>query len=198
MMGNQWQKQVEIMKKTLVTVWLLAILRYISGCIGPVPTDEPAQCDITPITEILNSSRRGIQLNVQTEMDAAGRPFQTINLLFGSTEYNPGSTGLVLVINGVPQVSTTWNDRMVGLGRPVQISRDQVQHNLCANTASFWEVAVGFGTIGEDAHGSTDPGFSVVGHPLREGQEIQVRLDVCRGDRCIPGVSRTFRVHLVP
>lgn len=188
------------MKKTLVTVWLLAILRYISGCIGPVPTDEPTHCEIAPITEILDSpeDRTPIVLNVQIRTDAVGRPFQTVNLLFGSTEYINGSTGLVLVVNGVPQVTTTWNGRLVGLGRPVRVTEDQVQHNFCANTASFWEVAVGFGVIGEDAYGSTDPGFSVVGHPLREGQEIQVRLDVCRGDRCIPGVSRTFRVHLVP
>lgn len=188
------------MKKTLTMVWLLAVLRYASGCIGPVPTDEPTHCEIAPITEILDSpeNRTPIILNVQTGTDAVGRPFQTANLLFGSTEYINGSTGLVLVVNGVPQVTTTWNGRLVGLGRPVQVTEDQVQHNFCVNAASFWEVPVGFGTIGEDVHGSTDPGFSMVGHPLREDQEIQVRLDVCRGDRCVPGVSRTFRVHLVP
>lgn len=188
------------MKKTLMMVWLLATLRFTSGCIGPVPTDEPAHCEIAPITEILDSSEDSTPtiLNVRTGIDAAGRTFQTAELLFGSSEYVSGSTGLVLVLNGVPQLTTAWNGRMLGLGRPVQLTEDQVRHNFCVNTASFWSVPVGFGTIGEDLHGSRDSGFSVVGHPLREGQEVQVRLDVCHGDRCIPGVPRTFRVHLLP
>lgn len=183
------------MKKTLTTVWLLAALRYSSGCIGPVPVDESAFCDITPTTKILISSNI---LNVRTNIDASGQPYQTTNFLFGSTEYQPEQTGITLVLDGISQISTVWNGRLIGLGRPTSITEERAEYHLCVNAANFWEVQVGFGTIAEEPRGSRDPGFSRVGHLLRENQEIQVRLDVCRDSHCIVGIPRTLRVHLVP
>lgn len=188
------------MKKTLMTVCMLAMLRLTSGCIGPATTEEDAGCISSRVTEILDSANPSHTniLNVIVSQDSVGNRFQTASLLFGSTDYVNGATSLTLVVNDAPQVTTVWNGRVVGLGRSTEVTEDRVQQNFCANSASFWEVQVGFGTIGEDPMGSRDPGFSEVGHLLREGQEIELRLDVCRGDQCIQGVSRTFRVHLMP
>lgn len=188
------------MNKTLRTLWFLTILRATSGCIGPVPMEEPCHCEITPTTEILNTeatTRSPGIIQVSQGLDATGRPFQTFSLLFSNSQYQPGTDGIVLSLNNQGQLTTVWNGRLIGLGRPVQATSANLPQG-CTTTTGFWEVPVGFGTIAEDLHGSRDPGFSVVGHPLREGQELEVRIDVCVGSTCIPGVTKTFRVHLVP
>lgn len=187
------------MSKTLVTVWLLATLRYISGCCGPVPMDEEAYCEPVTIAKIVDPSGQPISnvLEVQQGRDSAGRPFQTTSLLFASSEYVPSSATMILALNGQRQVTTVWNGRQVGINRPQSVSHSEVSQCFCSPNVSFWRVPVGIGTIAEDG-GSSDPGFSVVGYPLTEGQELQIRLDVCDTNSCFSGTPRTFRVHLIP
>jgi hypothetical protein len=187
------------MSKTLMTVWLLAVLRYISGCCGPVPMDESAYCEPVTIAKIVDSPRRFMPnvLEVRQERDSAGRPFQTTSLLFASSEYTLGSATVFLALNGQRQVTTVWNGRQVGITRPQSVSHSEVLQCFCFPNVNFWRVPVGIGTVAEDG-ASSDPGFSVVGHPLTEGQELQVRLDICIGDSCLSGTQRTFRVHLIP
>jgi hypothetical protein len=188
------------MKKNLITVFFLAFLRFATGCLGPIPGEMPAQCENVATTKVLNAlgTTDPQTLVVTNRTDAVGQPFQTTTLLVGSTEYvDPGSI-MFLTIDGQRQNTTVWNGRLLGLGRPVQIPDTAVEHNFCPNTASFWRVPVSFGTIAQESHGSRDPGYSTVGAPLVEGQELQVQLDVCASTTCTLGVPRTFRVHLVP
>lgn len=179
-------------------VCIFAILRCISGCMGPPPINSEFRCDSDYITEVLDStdSQSTNVLNVRVGQDSAGRPFQTATLLFGSRQYANEVNGIVFVANDMPQLTTVWNGRLLGIGRPTLATQTQVQQGRCSGE-NFWEVPVGFGTIAEDRYGSSDPGFSVVGHPLTEGQELRVRLDVCRTQGCSQGITRTFRVHLV-
>lgn len=188
------------MNKTLTTVCLLAALRFASGCVGPNLTNDSIDCEFNHTTKILDSSESESSdiLNVSVGRDSVGRSFQTATLLFGSSDFVYGSTGITLVINGVPQVTTAWNGRLLGLGRPTEIADDMVRHDFCVNSASFWQVPVGFGTISEYQTATSDSGFSTVGHPLTEGQEIHIRLDVCRGEQCFQGATRTYKIHLLP
>lgn len=186
------------MKKNFFPLLLLAVLRYASGCLGPTPMDSPVICDQIAVTRILNTPTNTLPdvIDVEDGVDSYGSPFQTTTIMFGSTEYvDPGSMA-VLTINGQPQNTTIWNGRRVGLGRPIQITENGLEHNFCPNSASFWRAPVGFGTTGIDRLGSQDPGYSVVGRPLVEGQEIEIRIDVCAGNTCTPGISRKFKVHL--
>ncbi len=186
------------MKTNIAPLLLLAVLRYASGCLGPVPMDMPVACEQTAITRILtNTDSDPNTLDVIDGVDSFGEPFQLATLQFGSTEYTDPGSLIVFVVNDQQQNTTIWNGRRVGIGRPVQVPDGNLVHNFCTNAASFWMAPVGFGTTGENRLGSRDPGYSSVGHPLVNGQRIELRLDVCSGNSCTPGIPRTFTVRLV-
>jgi len=186
------------MKKNFFPLLLLTILRFTSGCLGPIPMDMPVVCERSAITKILTDTDSNPNvLDVIDGVDSFGEPFQLATLQFGSTEYTDPGSLIILTVNDRPQNTTIWNGRRVGIGRPVQIAEGNLVHNFCTNSASFWMAPVGFGTIGESRLGSRDRGYSGVGHPLVNGQQIELRLDVCSGSSCIPGISRTFTVRLV-
>lgn len=163
--------------------------------------EQPVECTPSTNSRVLDghgTSHEGT-LEAVSGLDAEGTPFHATHLFLGTSEYlSRPNMSIVLFLNGQRQATTVWNGRLVGLGQPVQISETDVNQNFCVNVENFWNIPLGFGTIAEEPHGSTDPGFSVVGHPLREGQELEVRVDVCTGSSCIPGTSRTMRVHFIP
>lgn len=178
--------------KVLVTTCLLSLVQLLEGC-APCEVIDPQVCDAVVNSQVLDSSEapQPGYLEVHQGVDAVGTSFQTTNLLVGTVE-DLGTRTVVLHLNDQRQVTTVWNGRLLGVGRPIPVSGDEVETS-CSGLGFFWHLPVGFGTIG-----SRDQGFSVVGHPLTEGQMVRVQVDVCNGNVCAPGTPRVLRVHLVP
>jgi hypothetical protein len=160
--------------------------------------DEPAHCETVAVSRIIDPPEQLSNiLEVRQERDTVGESFQTMTLLFASSEYIPNETDIFLTLNDQRQISATWNGRMLGIGRPERVSNSEVVQRFCSSDVKFWRASVGFGTIAENRV-SLDPGLSVVGRTLTEGQQIQIRLDVCTREVCQSGTTRTFQVHLIP
>ena len=177
---------------------IVAVVSVVVGCRRAAPeiTDD---CHPPAIIEILEPVNRTMgSLEVHQGFDSAGNAFQSATIFAGSSEPIGASLGVFLTINGQRQNTTVWNGRVVGVWRPTQVDGLDLQENYCGNTMGFWSIPVGFGNIAEDPRGSTDPGYSVVGHPLTEGQVLNVRLDLCGPQGCMEGTPKTLVVHLVP
>lgn len=185
------------MKQKVVGQVIVALVSIIVGCRRATPeiTDE---CHPPAISEVQEPDEDdpGV-LAVRAGTDSSGATFQSATLYLGSSEPIGASLGVFLTVNGQRQNTTVWNGRVVGVWHPTQVDGLNLNETYCGNTMGFWSIPVGFGTIGETPAG-TDPGYSVVGHPLTEGQVLTVRLDLCNQNGCREGTPKTLRVHIVP
>lgn len=176
---------------------IVALISLVCGCRSAAAeiTDD---CHPPVISEVIDPLGASGTLEVQNGLDSVGNTYQSGFLFLASSRAVGPSLGVFMTINGQKQNTTVWNGRVVGSWRPEPVDGLDLDECYCTNTMGFWRVPVGFGTIGEDPRGSTDPGYSVVGHPLTEGQRIQVRLDLCNTNGCTEGTPRDLVVHIVP
>lgn len=183
---------------------ILALALTLMGCMTPPtpPMDSGTEDACSPPVAsqvVFPPAQEGI-LEVTQSEDGVGQPFQEGTLYVATEQYiintdNPGDNRhrLVMYLNGERQTTTVWNARAMGIWHTFQVPSVDVVQPFCPNTMSFWRLDLGFGTYGED---HSDPGFSVVGHQLVEGQEVDVRFDVCSVDSCETGVTTRVRVHI--
>lgn len=171
------------------------------SCACAVTPQAPDVCAPPTASQVVFPPGQEGILEVRQSTDNAGLPFQHGTLYVATETYvsNTNSSswphGLAMVMNGQRQTTTVWAGRALGIWHTWQVTDSDVVQNFCPNTMNFWRLDLGFGTLGDTV---SDPGFSVVGHQLREGQEVQVRFDVCSAQACEAGLERTVRVHIVP
>lgn len=170
----------------------LLIALIISGCCtAPVSSQVVFQADNQGIMEVTQG------------VDVAGKPYQTATLYVATQDRvlnqtnDLGLHGLFMYLNGQEQRLMTWNGQALGLKNTQVASGSDLVHTFCETEMNFWKVEIGFGTVAQEPESNHNPAFAVVGRQLHEGEEVEVRFDVCRfNEPCQTGLSTTVKVHI--